>query len=471
MDKVAFDDACPQRGGGRAFWRGFMSCIEIIYSDRTDHAARLAEIKSRLSIGPMLLAELSPTGEPSAQQKVRVILADVRRDGDDALVRYSRQFDQFTGDASALRVSAAAIAAAASQADTAFIAALDSAIANVRRYQQAMLPPEPAAIVPAGGVSGARLAVRYQPLQRVGVYVPGGAGAYPSTVVMSVVPAQVAGVKEICICSPVRGGQVSAAVLAAASRLGIGEVYAVGGAQAIAAMAFGTQSIRPVDKIVGPGNTYVQLAKKELFGVVDIDSFAGPSEVIVLADDSASPVAVAAELLAQAEHAPGSCLLITASSALAAKVQQQMNVQLAKLPRCELTTKALAYASALVVAPSHDAALAMVNEFAPEHLQITTRDARGDAFRIVNAGAIFIGEPTPVAAGDYLAGPSHVLPTSGTARFFSGLSAESFRKRISMVEYDAGALHAAADAIVTLARGEGFEAHARSVMARRDGNF
>ena len=346
-------------------------------------------------------------------------------------------------------------------------AALDISIANVRRYQQAMLPPAPAPIRPLGSDSdAAMLAMRYEPLKRVGVYVPGGAGAYPSTVVMTVVPAQVAGVESICIASPMRGGQVAPAVLAAAARLGVREVYAMGGPQAVAAMAFGTQTISAVDKIVGPGNSYVQLAKKELFGIVDIDSFAGPSEVIVLADDSAEARVVAAELLAQAEHAPGSCLLITPSLNLAQSVELELQSQLALLPRRELTTKALQYASALIVTTDMESAIKLVNDFAPEHLQITTRQARCDAAKIHHAGAIFIGAYTPVAAGDYLAGPSHVLPTSGTGRFFSGLSAESFRKRISIVELDAGALQTLGGAICDFARTEGFDAHARSVEAR-----
>ena len=243
----------------------------------------------------------------------------------------------------------------------------------------------------------------------------------------------------------------------------------MGGAQAIGAMAFGTATIRAVDKIVGPGNTFVQLAKKELYGIVDIDSFAGPSEVIVLADESADPRAVAAELLAQAEHAPGSCLLITASLDLAEDVQVELEAQLKELSREQLTRTALEFASAIILASSHGEAIELVNSFAPEHLQITTTTAREDARKIRHAGAIFIGPCTPVAAGDYLAGPSHVLPTSGTARFFSGLSADSFRKRTSLVEFDQGTLDAAGPAIVDFALTEGFDAHARSVSFRTEG--
>jgi histidinol dehydrogenase len=285
-------------------------------------------------------------------------------------------------------------------------------------------------------------------------------------VLHTAVPAQVAGVKELCLCSPMREGKISPAVLAAAAKLGITEIYAIGGAQAIAAMAFGTATIRAVDKIVGPGNTYVQLAKKELYGIVDIDSFAGPSEVIVLADETADAGQVAAELLAQAEHAPGSCLLVTASRALAQAVQGEVERQLGLLSREALTRKALEFASAILVTPTHEKAIEMVDLFAPEHLQITTKDARGDARRVKHAGAIFVGPFTPVAAGDYLAGPSHVLPTSGTGRFFSGLSADSFRKRTSLVEFDRLALDKLGQTIIDFALAEGFDGHAKSVNAR-----
>ncbi len=443
-----------------------MQEIPIVRADQPDGREKLSRIKERLSLAPMLLSGLEAQGE-SLTLQVQRIIADVRRHGDDALIKYTQRFDYPEFSLQQLRVPQQALDTALQAVDAKFLAALDISIANVRRYQQAMLPAAPPPIRPSGSRSdAATLAVRYEPLQRVGVYVPGGAGAYPSTVVMTVVPAQVAGVKNICIASPMRGGAVAPTVLAVAARLGVREVYAIGGPQAVAGMAFGTRSIPKVDKIVGPGNSYVQMAKKELFGIVDIDSFAGPSEVIVLADDSADPRVVAAELLAQAEHAPGSCLLITASLNLAERVQQELHAQLAVLPRRDMTTKALEYASALIVTKNMDAAIELVNDFAPEHLQITTRDAQGDADKICHAGAIFIGAYTPVAAGDYLAGPSHVLPTSGTGRFFSGLSAESFRKRISIVQFDACALQAVGGAICDFARTEGFDAHARSVEAR-----
>ncbi len=450
-----------------------MGAMPIIFSTTPEGSKELDGVKRRLSLGSMLPPELPTGASDNPAAEVARILSDVRRRGDAAVLEYTRKFDRVSLAADQLRVPRRQIDEALFQADRSFLRALDIAIENVRRYQKAMLPPAPPAIAPAGASpgSGARLAVRYEPLHRVGAYIPGGAGAYPSSVVMTVVPAQVAGVKSICLCSPMRNGRVSPAVLAAAGRLGVYEVYALGGAQAIAALAFGTATVASVEKIVGPGNSYVQLAKKELFGLVDIDGFAGPSEVIVLADDSADAEMVAAELLAQAEHAPGSCLLITADAALARAVQGRVDQQLQTLSRRDLIIQSLPRASALIVVPGHDDALNLVNDFAPEHLRICTRHSTADADKIKNAGAIFIGPFTPVAAGDYLAGPSHVLPTSGTARVFSGLAAESFRRRISIVEFDAAALNHAAPAIATLARTEGFDAHARSVEVRRSHGY
>ena len=437
--------------------------------DTTTEWPKVEALRAKLSLKPLLLEGLDEEkGGAGKFEVVRAILRDVQRRGDEAVIAYSAKFDKVLLTPDTLRITPAAVADALNAADPKFLAALDVAIANLRAYQTAMMSPEPAPIAIPG--TGARLGVKFTPVQRVGLYVPGGAAAYPSSVLHTAIPAQVAGVKELCLCSPMRdtggGGRISPAVLAAASKLGITEIYALGGAQAIAAMAFGTPTIRAVDKIVGPGNTYVQLAKKELYGIVDIDSFAGPSEVIVLADDTADAAQVAAELLAQAEHAPGSCLLVTASPALAQAVQRELETQLAGLSRQAITRKALEFASALLVMPSHDKALELVDLFAPEHLQITTKDARRDARRVTHAGAIFIGPFTPVAAGDYLAGPSHVLPTSGTGRFFSGLSADSFRKRTSLVEFDRPALDQLGQTIVDFALAEGFDAHAKSVSAR-----
>lgn len=423
-------------------------------------------LRARLSLKPLLLQGLYESGGQSQYQAVREILLAVQSEGDAAVLRFTQRFDHVLLAPAQMRVGPDEIARAVAAAPPAFLKAIDIAIANIRTYQKATLPADPPLIPMAGGGLESYVGVRYTPLERVGLYVPGGAAAYPSSVLMTAIPAQVAGVKELVLCSPLRDGHVAPAVLVAAARVGITEIYAIGGAQAIAALAFGTDTIRAVDKIVGPGNNYVQLAKKELYGIVDIDSFAGPSEVIVLADDTADAAQVAAELLAQAEHAPGSCLLITASAALAAAVGRELETQLAALGRAALTRQALAFASALIVTPTHAAALALTDRFAPEHLQITTRDAEGDAARIAHAGAIFIGPYTPVAAGDYLAGPSHVLPTSGTARFFSGLSAEAFRKRTSLIKFDRSALDRLGPSIIDFATIEGFDAHAKSVAIR-----
>ena len=420
-------------------------------------------LRAKLSLRPLLLQGLDESDQQSKFQIVRTIIKDVRERGDVAVLEWTEKLDKVALPAGNLRVSDSQTRAALAAAKPEFLRALDVAIDNLRRYQSAMMTPDPAPITMPGG---GQLGLKFTPIHRVGLYVPGAAADYPSSVLHTAIPAQVAGVKELCLCSPSRNGQISPAVLVAAARLGITEIYAIGGAQAIAAMAFGTAQIKAVDKIVGPGNAYVQLAKKELYGIVDIDSFAGPSEVIVLADDSADPAQVAAELLAQAEHAPGSCLLITASAPLAKSVQAEVESQLSTLTREKLTREALTFASALIVADSPDAALALVDLFAPEHLQITTRTARADAHRIQHAGAIFIGPSTPVAAGDYLAGPSHVLPTSGTGRFFSGLSADSFRKRTSLIEFSPADLDHLGQNIVDFALTEGFDAHAKSVTAR-----
>jgi histidinol dehydrogenase len=304
-------------------------------------------------------------------------------------------------------------------------------------------------------------------MARVGVYVPGGKAFYPSTVLMTAVPALVAGVPEVAVaCPPTAGGDVHPGVLAVCRVAGVKEVYRMGGVQAVATLAYGTQTVRPVEKIVGPGNLYVQLAKKMVFGTVGIDSFAGPSEVIVLADASADARLIAADMLSQAEHDPGSAILLTPSARLADAVVAEVERQVAGLSRAAATRVALEKYSAVVVVADMKAAIEQANLFAPEHLEIQTKAPEAVLRKIRNAGAVFLGRWTPVAVGDYVAGPSHTLPTGGTARWASGLTANDFLRSMSVTEYNSKALAADAGDIFRMAEAEGLTAHAMSVLKR-----
>jgi histidinol dehydrogenase len=313
---------------------------------------------------------------------------------------------------------------------------------------------------------GRTLGVRYTPIDRVGVYVPGGRALYPSTVLMTVVPAQAAGVREIVIASPPTGGRISDMALALAGELGVHEVLQLGGAVAVAALAYGTPSIRAVQKIVGPGNAFVAEAKRQLFGRVGIDSVAGPSEVVIVADDSARADWIAADLLAQAEHDPGSAILVTPSKRLAEQVIQHADALLADLQRAEMTRSALARYGAVVVTSDLAAACDLATEIATEHLQIMTADDAGCVARIRHAGAIFIGAHTPVPLGDYVAGPSHVLPTGGTAKFFGPLSVNDFLKASSTLHYPPAALAEDSADGQAFAEREGLTAHAAALRIR-----
>jgi histidinol dehydrogenase len=314
---------------------------------------------------------------------------------------------------------------------------------------------------------GVTLRQRYVPLDRVGLCVPGGAAAYPSTVLMTAVPAQAAGVRQLAVVAPPTDfGAYNVDLLATCHELGIDEVYRVGGAQAVAALAYGVDGIRPVDKIVGPGNLFVALAKKQVYGQVDIDSIAGPSEVVVLADDSARPDYTAADLLSQAEHAPGASILITWSHAALEATARELNRQVAVLSRCELTLQSLEDFGALILAKDPDEACRITNEIAPEHLHIATDDAEQLLQKIHHAGATFLGHFTPVALGDYVAGPSHVLPTGGTARWASGLTANDFLRGGSVIQYNQEAVQAAAADVRVMADKEQLTAHRSSVDIR-----
>ncbi len=396
---------------------------------------------------------------------VRRICEAIRLRGTEALLEYSAKLDKAVLDRSTLRVSAEELAAAHAQADPQLLATVRRIRDNIRTFQSAILHRD-VEIQPRPGV---RLGQRYVPLKRIGVCVPGGAAAYPSTVLMTVVPAQVAGVPEIAVVAPPTAfGANNPVILATCHELGVKEVYRIGGAQAVAALAYGCDAIPGVDKIVGPGSLFVALAKKYVYGHVAIDSIAGPSEVIVIADETARAEWVAADMLSQAEHSPGSAILITWSEQVADAVYAALARQVAVLDRSDLTIDSLRDFGAIILVRDAEQACALTDAFAPEHLHIETRDPRALLAKIRNSGAAFLGHYAPVAAGDYAAGPSHVLPTGGTARWAAGLSANDFLRSGSVLEFAAEGLQSIADDIQYLARVEGLTAHERSVSIRSE---
>jgi histidinol dehydrogenase len=394
---------------------------------------------------------------------VETICRDVAAEGTDAVLRYGMALDGASLSAEQLRVPPDALRVAHEMAAPKLLESIRRIRENIEEFQRAIRHAD-VEITPREGV---QLGQRYVPLRRVGICVPGGAAAYPSSVLMTVIPAQVAGVEEIAVVAPPTDfGSYNTDVLATCHELGVSEVYRVGGAQAVAALAYGCDGIPSVDKIVGPGNLFVALAKKHVYGQVDIDSIAGPSEVIVLADGTARPDFVAADLLSQAEHSPGSAILITWDPTLATAVYDQLVQQVARLKRAELTVDSLESFSALILVRDLQQAIALTDHFAPEHLHIQTAAAREVAMKIRNAGATFIGDHTPVAVGDYAAGPSHVLPTGATARWASGLSCNHFLRSSSLIEFSPAALRQIAPDVLRLAEIEGLTAHARSVSMR-----
>ena len=408
------------------------------------------------------LAARSVALDSELLSQVGSIIDDVRRRGDEAVIDYTRRFDGV--ELATLRVTGDASRESAARVDHEVVAALRLAIANVRNFHERQREAS-WEIAPSDGV---RLGQRITPLERVGLYVPGGTAAYPSSIVMNVVPAQVAGVKRIIVTTPPQTLAESPAVAAALLELKVAEIYAVGGAQAIAALAFGTETIPRVDKITGPGNKYVAAAKKLLFGVVGIDSIAGPSEIVIVADRTARPDFVAADLLAQAEHGEdASAVLITTNEGLAQHVGEELTRQLESLPRRAIVESSLRDYGAIVLVNDLEVACALVNQLAPEHVEIMTSDDEAVAARIAHAGAIFFGAYTPEAAGDYVAGPNHVLPTGRTARFSSALGVYDFVKRTSTLRYSESAFDSVADAISVLAECEGLAAHARSARIRK----
>jgi len=398
------------------------------------------------------------------RRKVEEILDEFVKDegkADDLLAKYTEKFDGVKLTPDQFRISHADLERAHKEIDADFMRSIRQAIKNVRKYQEE--------IFIANKKANQHPGIKYTPIKRVGICVPGGSAPLPSTVIMAAVPAQVAGVKEIAVVSPPRyEGSIHPVILAVCHELGIDEVYRVGGAQAIAALTFSTKTIRQVDKIVGPGNQWVQTAKQLVFGTVGIDSIAGPSEVLIIANEKANPAWVAADMLSQAEHAPGSAIVFTNSQQVAAKVLEELEKQVEELDRSTDTKQCLLKYGGIVVFDDMAEIIKWANEFAPEHLEIQCgQQSRKIADKIENAGAIFTGDYSPVAVGDYWAGPSHTLPTGGSAKFFSALSANDFIKATSIIEYDRKMLAESADDIIRLAEAEGLDAHAKSIRIRQ----
>jgi histidinol dehydrogenase len=395
---------------------------------------------------------------------VAEILAEVKARGDDALLEFTHRFDRLSLDeASALRIGEDEIEKAVATLPPRLLQALDLAASRIEAFHRAQLPTDTA----LHDAAGMTLGLRWTPLDAVGLYVPGGKAAYPSSVLMNALPARIAGVKRIAMCVPTPDGLLNPLVLAAAKRAGVGEIYRIGGAQAIAAMAFGTNTIGPVDRIVGPGNAYVAEAKRQVFGHVGIDSIAGPSEVVVLADGASDPRWVALDLLAQAEHDESAqAILMTPDRNFARAVIGAIAAELESLPRAEIARASLQANGAIILVRDWAEAAELVNRLAPEHVQIMLPEADTVFARIRHAGAAFLGPLAPEAVGDYVAGPNHVLPTGRTARFASGLSVFDFLKRTTWVSGEPKALAEIGPAAVLLAEAEGLEAHARSVAVR-----
>jgi len=449
--------------------------IKIARIDCAQGEARgaIVELRRRLSprgdvVSPEGRARtVAAFGEPlTPAQVVERICSDVQARGLAAVLDYTSKLDRVTLDPASVRVSVEELTRAHDAADPAYLATIGRVRDNIREFQSAILHRD----VTTEPSPGRRLGLRYRPLRRVGVCIPGGAAAYPSSLLMTVVPAQTAGVEQIAVVvPPTKFGGYNADLLAACHALGVTEVHRVGGAQAVAALAYGVEGIAGVDKIVGPGNLFVALAKRHVYGEVDIDSIAGPSEVVLIADESANPRFVAADLISQAEHSPGASILITWRPELIEAVASALDDQLAALSRGDLARDSLERFGALILVRDEAEAVALTNEIAPEHLHVSTADPDRLASRLTNAGAIFLGHQTPVAVGDYAAGPSHVLPTGGTARWASGLSSNDFLKRTSMIGVDHAGLAALAPDIQRLADKEGLSAHRSSVDIRLEG--
>jgi histidinol dehydrogenase len=429
-----------------------------IITEATEARTELNRISQRTHSSAMLTQE----------ETVRDILKTVQDDGDAALLDYTEKFDGHRFTLDQLRISGSELDAAYQQVSKELLDAIILARKNIEAFHRQRMPKSWVQF----GEHDTVLGKRYTPVDRAGLYVPGGRASYPSTVLMNAIPAKVANVPRIVMVTPPgEGGKINPAVLVAAQEAGVTEIYRVGGAQAIAALAYGTERIPNVDVITGPGNIYVTLAKKMVYGTVGIDSLAGPSEVLVIADRYASPVHVAADLLAQAEHDPlAAAILLTPDPNLATQVQQEVTRQLEHHPRRILTEKAIAHYGVIVVVDSLNSAAELSNLFAPEHLELEVESPWDLVEQIRHAGAIFLGNSTPEAVGDYLAGPNHTLPTSGAARYASALGVETFMKHSSLIQYSSHALNRVSGAIQALANAEGLHSHAESVRLRLEKN-
>ena len=410
------------------------------------------------------LLKRSPNSYGEYEGRVNAIIDDIKNRRDEAVFEYTKKFDGYDLNADNIIVTEDEIKAAYDEIDDGLVEIIRKALVNIRNYHAKQKRNSWFDATPDGTILGQKIT----PLARVGVYVPGGKAAYPSSVLMNVVPAKVAGVDEIIMCTPPgKDGKIYCGTLVAAKEAGVDVIYKVGGAQAIAAMAYGTESVPKVDKIVGPGNIYVALAKKAVYGQVGIDSIAGPSEIMVLADESANPRFVAADLLSQAEHDElASAILVTTSRELAEKVSEETEGFLRELSRKQIIEKSLENYGYILLAKDMDEAVAVVNEIASEHLELVTKDPFQTMTKIRNAGAIFLGEYSSEPLGDYFAGPNHVLPTNGTAKFFSPLEVDDFIKKSSIISYSREALGAIHTDIEKFAQAEGLTAHANSIKVR-----
>lgn len=399
------------------------------------------------------------------EAKVAGIITKVRGEGNKALYDLSLKFDGVDLEKTGLAVTEQEIEGAYEQVDQLFLQAIRQAVKNVRAYHEKQKRVSWLETSKDGSILGQII----RPLQRVGIYVPGGTAAYPSSVLMNALPAAAAGVEEIVMVTPpLQNGSLLPEVLVAAAECGVKEIYKIGGAQAVAALAYGTETIAPVDKITGPGNIYVTLAKKQVYGAVDIDMLAGPSEILILADASGNPVELAADLLSQAEHDKlASAILVSPSSELLEKTVEEVERQLELLPRSEIARASWDNYGAAILVQDLQEGMELANRIAPEHFELVVEDPFAWLGQVKNAGAVFLGHNTPEPVGDYFAGPNHVLPTGGTARFYSVLDVDAFLKKISVINYSKEALERDADQIMILARREGLEAHARAIEVRK----